>query len=160
MPAHDRYWLALTVMGLLVIVLNMAQGGYSRWRITSIGKLVIRLLLVWMIVAAIATSLIYFAHAAPRFSRLWLGMTLLFSFCVCSGLRVLAQLLLRRLRRRGAARRSVFLIGPGQQLVGVAHGMRASPAEGYSIAGIERLARMPDEQRLERLVQRIESSGA
>src|SRR5690554_4792523 len=158
-PNHDRYWLAMTVMGLLVIVFNMAQGGYSRWRITSITKLVMRLLLVWLIVALIATSLIYFAHAAPRFSRLWMGMTLLFSFCVCAALRVMVQLLLRRLRRRGAARRSVFLIGPGQQLVNVAKGMRSSPAEGYSIAGVER-TRILSEQRLERLIQRIEASGA
>ncbi|MGR2736834.1 undecaprenyl-phosphate glucose phosphotransferase [Billgrantia sp. Q4P2] len=160
MPSHDRYWLAMAIMGLLVIVMNMAQGGYSRWRITRITTMLMRLLLVWLIVAALVTSLIYFAHAAPRYSRLWVGMTLLFSFFVCAGLRVIAQLMLRHLRRRGGARRSVFLVGPGQQLVRVAQGMRASPAEGYSIAGIERMNCMPTDLRLERLVKRVENSGA
>lgn len=160
MPSDDRYWLAMALMGLLVIVLNMAQGGYSRWRITPITTMLMRLLLVWLIVATAVTSLIYFAHAAPRYSRLWVGMTLLFSFLVCGGLRVLAQLLLRRVRRRGGARRSVFLIGPGSQLVRVAKGMRASPAEGYSIAGFERMTRMPTEPRLRRLVKRVEEAGA
>ncbi|MBW6391993.1 undecaprenyl-phosphate glucose phosphotransferase [Billgrantia antri] len=159
-PDHDRYWLAIAVMGLLVIVMNMAQGGYSRWRITRITTLVMRLLFVWLLVAVLVTSLIYFAHAAERYSRLWVGMTLLFSFIVCAGLRVVAQLLLRRVRRRGGARRSVFLVGPGQQLVRVAQGMRASPAEGYSIAGIERMSCSPTEPQLERLVKRVEESGA
>ncbi|NIC04151.1 undecaprenyl-phosphate glucose phosphotransferase [Billgrantia bachuensis] len=160
MPDHDRYWLAMAVMGLLVIVLNMAQGGYSRWRITRISTLLMRLLFVWMVVAAVVTSLIYFAHTAERYSRLWVGMTLLFSFLGCAGLRVLVQLMLRHVRRRGGARRSVFLVGPGRQLVNVAQGMRASPAEGYSIAGVERMSCMPDESYLERLVKRVEDSGA
>lgn len=160
MPNHDRYWLAIALMGLLVIVMNLAQGSYSRWRITRITTLVMRLLFVWMLVAALVTSLIYFAHAAERYSRLWVGMTLLFSFLVCAGLRVVAQLMLRHLRRRGGARRSVFLVGPGQQLVRVAQGMRASPAEGYSIAGIERMSRLPAETHLEWLVKRVEESGA
>ncbi|MCE8014978.1 undecaprenyl-phosphate glucose phosphotransferase [Halomonas sp. MCCC 1A17488] len=159
-PDHDRYWLAMAVMGLLVIVLNMAQGGYSRWRITRITTLLMRLLFVWMVVAAVVTSLIYFAHTAERYSRLWVGMTLLFSFIGCAGLRVAVQLLLRHVRRRGGARRSVFLVGPGPQLVSVAQGMRASPAEGYSIAGIERMSCMPDEIYLERLVKRVVDSGA
>ena len=158
-PDHDRYWLAMAVMGLLVIVLNMAQEGYSRWRITRISTLLMRLLFVWMVVSVVVTSLIYFAHTAERYSRLWVGMTLLFSFIGCAGARVIAQLMLRRVRRRGGARRSVFLVGPGPQLVSVAQGMRASPAEGYSIAGIERMSCMPDETYLERLVKRVEGGG-
>ncbi|SEM13958.1 undecaprenyl-phosphate glucose phosphotransferase [Halomonas daqiaonensis] len=157
---HERFWLAIAIMALLVILLNTLQGAYARWRITRIHTLLAKLMLVWLIVAITAASIIYFAHAAERYSRLWVGYTLVISFVLTGGLRVLAQVLLRRARKRGRARRSVFLVGPGEQLVRVAKGMRAAPAEGYSIAGIERLAGHPEGGFLERMTRRVIESGA
>ncbi|WP_129139177.1 undecaprenyl-phosphate glucose phosphotransferase [Modicisalibacter coralii] len=157
---HDRYVLAIIVMALLVILLNIMQGAYTRWRITRVSTLLGRLCVVWATVAILATSLIFFAHAADRYSRLWVSYTLAISFVMAGGLRLVAQLLLRQARRQGLARRSVFLVGPGQQLVRVARGMRSTPAEGYSIAGIERLSGTLAPERIERLCQRVVHSGA
>ncbi|WFM69799.1 undecaprenyl-phosphate glucose phosphotransferase [Halomonas sp. CKK8] len=157
---HERYNLAIAIMVLLVILLNIMQGAYTRWRITRISTLLGKLLLVWMVVAILAASIIYFAHAADRYSRLWVGFTLLISFAISGGARILAQFLLRQARRRGLARRPVFMIGPGDQLIRVARGMRASPAEGYSIAGVARLSHNPDTSTLQGLSQRISRSGA
>ncbi|MBB3192202.1 undecaprenyl-phosphate glucose phosphotransferase [Halomonas cerina] len=157
---HERYTLAIAIMVLLVILLNIMQGAYARWRLTRISTLLGKLLLVWMVVAILAASIIYFAHAADRYSRLWVGFTLLISFAVSGGARVLAQLLLRQARRRGLARRSVFLIGPGDQLIRVAKGMRASPAEGYSIAGVARLSHKVGPGGFQELSQRVARSGA
>jgi putative colanic acid biosynthesis UDP-glucose lipid carrier transferase len=157
---HERFWLALIIMALLVVLLNTAQRGYSSWRIKRLPSMLARLCLTWFIVAVVATSLIYFAHAADRYSRLWLGYTLVGSFLLAGGARVLAQLLLRRARRQGRARRPVFLVGPGEQLIRVAQGMRKYPAEGYSIAGIERLTSELDEEAIERLSRRVVESDA
>lgn len=157
---HERYTLAIAIMVLLVILLNVMQGAYTRWRLTRVSTLLGKLLLVWMVVVILATSIIYFAHAADRYSRLWVGFTLLISFALSGGARILAQFLLRQARRRGLARRPVFMIGPGDQLIRVARGMRASPAEGYSIAGVARLSDNPDTSTLHGLGQRISRSGA
>ena len=157
---HERYVLAIVIMMLLVILLNLLQRGYVRWRITRISILLGRLLLVWMTVAILAASIIYFAHAADRYSRLWVGYTLLLSFVLSGAARVFAQLFLRQARKRGYSRRSVFMIGPGEQLVKVAKGMRTSAEEGYSIAGVARISGTLDNARLESLHQRIDRSGA
>ncbi|MCE8002208.1 undecaprenyl-phosphate glucose phosphotransferase [Billgrantia ethanolica] len=157
---HERFWLAMIIMSLLVVLLNTMQRGYSSWRIKRLPAMIARLALTWLILAAIATSLIYFAHAAERYSRLWVGFTLVSSFLLAGGGRMLAQLLLRRARRQGRARRPVFLVGPGEQLIRVAEGMRKYPAEGYSIAGVERLAGGLDEETIERLSRRVVESNA
>ncbi len=157
---HERYWLATAIMALLVVLLNVMQGGYARWRITRITSLLLKLCLVWAVVAIIAASLIFFAHAAERFSRLWVGGALLISFGVSASARVAAQLLLRRARRFGLARRSVFLVGPAEQLLQVGKGMRNAPGEGHSIAGVERVSGELTEQDLDRLASRVERSGA
>lgn len=158
---HERYILATALIALMAVLLNSLLGAYTRWRVTRISTLVGRLLMVWLAVGVLATSIIYFAHAAERYSRLWVGTSLLISFVLAGGARVLAQLLLRQARLKGRARRSVFLVGPGPNLVSVAQGMRASPGEGYSIAGVERIStRAASEACLERLARRVEQSGA
>ncbi|MDC8444132.1 hypothetical protein JJO83_15755 [Halomonas aquamarina] len=123
---HERYTLAIAVIALLVVLLNSLLGAYARWRVTRISTLLGRLLVVWLAVAVMATSFIYFAQAAERYSRLWVGSSLLLSFIFSGGVRVAAQLILRKARLKGKARRSVFLVGPGPNLTNVAHGMRAS----------------------------------
>lgn len=157
---HERYILAIAVISLLVLLLNSAFGAYRQWRITSIAIMLMRLLLVWVLVGVVATSIIYFADAAARYSRLWVGGMLAISYLLASGARVMAQVMLRQARLRGRARRAVFLVGPGQQLLKLARGMRASPGEGYSIAGFERLSRLPDEHCLDRVVRRVTETQA
>ncbi|WP_445001091.1 undecaprenyl-phosphate glucose phosphotransferase [Halomonas mongoliensis] len=157
---HERFWLATAVMALLVVLLNVMQRGYTRWRITRISTLLAKLCLVWAVVAIIAASLIYFAHAAERFSRLWVGGALVISFGISASARVAAQIVLRRARRFGRARRSVFLVGPSAQLLQVGKGMRNAPAEGYSIAGVCRMTGEPGAAELDQLARRVVASGA
>lgn len=157
---HERYVLAVATISLFVLLLNSLLGAYSRWRVTRISTLLARLFMVWLVVGILATSIIYFANASERYSRLWLALSLALSFVFAGGVRVLVQLVLRQARLKGRARRSVFLVGPGHHLINVARGMRASPGEGYSIAGVERLSRMPDDTCLEHLARRVTASEA
>lgn len=157
---HERFWLATTIMALLVVLMNLMQGAYARWRITRMSALLAKLCLVWVTVAIIAASLIFFAHAAERFSRLWIGGALLISFGISASARVAAQIVLRRARRFGRARRSVFLVGPPELLLQVGKGMRNAPAEGYSIAGVQRVAGEMTAAELDQLARRVLESGA
>ncbi|WP_375057347.1 undecaprenyl-phosphate glucose phosphotransferase [Zobellella sp. DQSA1] len=157
---HDRYLLAMAVMALLVVLLNSLLGGYSRWRNTRIHTLLIRLALVLLAVAILATSIIYFSHSAERYSRLWIGASLLLSFVFAGGARALAQLGLRQARIKGWSQRSVFLVGPGRNVLKVGKGMRTSPAEGYRLAGVFRFEQKLDEAQLTILANRVEESGA
>ncbi|HDZ49550.1 hypothetical protein LCGC14_0029990 [marine sediment metagenome] len=157
---HDRYWLAMTVMTLLILLINTVQGGYIRWRVSKIPSLLIKLGMVWLIVAIVAASLIYFAHAADGYSRLWVGYTLVISYAIAASVRVFAQLLLKYARKLGKAKRPVFLVGPSTQVIHVGRGMRDAPFEGYCIAGVERLHEKPDALFYERLVRRVIESGA
>ncbi|WP_081193690.1 undecaprenyl-phosphate glucose phosphotransferase [Halomonas sp. BC1] len=158
---HEHYVLALVCMALLVVVANSSTGSYKRWRISSTFYIITKLMLVWLVIGIIVTSIIYFAHAAERYSRLWVGLTLLFSFVLAASARALVQYGLRRIRIRGGARRPVFLVGPAKNVLHVARGMRAASWEGHSIAGVERLPDGSlDQEQLERIAARIGDANA
>ncbi|MCK0714446.1 undecaprenyl-phosphate glucose phosphotransferase [Chromohalobacter sarecensis] len=157
---HDRFLLGMVIIAIFVVMANFLDGAYVRWRTTRLSNILFRLLCVWVIVALLATSIIYLAEASVRYSRLWLGMTLLFSFGISAGFRVLVMLLLKRARALGKNLRGVFLVGPQEHLLNVARGMRQSPAEGFAISGVQRMAEAPDEESLESLARRVEASGA
>ncbi|MGP9799110.1 undecaprenyl-phosphate glucose phosphotransferase [Halomonas sp. 86] len=157
---HERYVLALICIALLVLVINSMSGSYQRWRITPIFQMLARLTFVWGIVAITAASLIYFSHAADRYSRLWIGLTLVISLFLAGGARLLVQLALQHTRLNGGARRPVFLVGPDSNVLNVAQGIRNSSWEGHSIAGVERLRGPLTQEDITCIAQRINGSRA
>ena len=158
---HDRYWLALVIMVLLITFINSSIGAYERWRITRISTLLARQFLVWLAVAVLVASVVYLTKAADRYSRLWVGIALLISFVLSGGVRVAIQLLLRQARLQGRSLRSVFMVGPGHNILHVGRGMREAPEEGYHIAGVLRLgAGYVDDASLINLSRRVAESGA
>ena len=62
----ERFVLAMALLSLLIVVLNSAFGAYQRWRVKKVTTLAFRLLIVWLIVAMLATSIIYFTHTSYR----------------------------------------------------------------------------------------------
>lgn len=156
----ERFIMATALLSLLIVVLNSAFGAYQRWRAKKISTLVFRLFLVWAVAAMLATSMIYFTQSAQRYSRLWVGFSLLLSFFFAGGIRIIIQLFLRYIRIKGLATKSVFLIGPGENITSVGKSMRGSPAEGYVLAGIQRIKSKLTSDELNRLADRITESGA
>ncbi|MEQ5857770.1 undecaprenyl-phosphate glucose phosphotransferase [Halomonas sp. EF61] len=152
---HDRYVLATTVIALLVVIVNSSLGEYNKWKMfkgwTSTGHLI----LVFFVAGVITSSIIFFADASVRYSRLWIGYTLTSSFILILVFRLLIHNVLKKARLQGKVRRSVFLIGPGENLLEVARGMRATPGEGFSIAGVERISSIPENDCLDRISRRI-----
>lgn len=157
---HERYIWAISVMALLVVVFNSASRGYSRWRTTQWQQIIWTLALVWLAVALILATVIFFADAAERYSRLWMGLTLLTSLIFVVFFRVAVFLLLLRFRAQGKNRRHVFLVGPGPNLLKIAHQMRKHREEGFSIAGVHRFSKPPEQKVLDALAQRVAASGA
>ncbi|WP_417615551.1 undecaprenyl-phosphate glucose phosphotransferase [Oceanisphaera sp.] len=160
MQLPERSVLAIALMALLVVVLNSAFGGYRRWRIKRMSTLLFRLLLVWLLVMVLVTSIIYFFHVADRYSRLWVGMALLLSFVMAGGVRIMVQQVLRHSRLKGLATKKVFLVGPGKKVLSVGKGMRNTPEEGHVLAGVARFKVAPDEQELVDIARRVSESGA
>lgn len=156
----ERSILAIALLSLLIVVLNSAFGAYQRWQVKKLTTQMFRLLIVWGVVAMLATSIIYFTHTSYRYSRLWVGLSLLISFFMAAGIRVLIQTFLRYIRIKRLATRSVFLIGPKENIASVGKGMRGSPAEGYVLAGVQRLKNKLCADELNRLAERITESGA
>lgn len=157
---HDRFLLGMVIIAIFVVMANFIDGAYVRWRTTRLSSILFRLIGVWIIVALLATSIIYLAEASVRYSRLWLGMTLLFSLGFAAGFRVLVMLLLKHARLSGKNLRGVFLVGPSQNLLKVARGMRKMPGEGFSIAGVQRVKDTPDPAFYDCLARRVAASGA
>lgn len=157
---HDRFLLGMVIIAIFVVMANFIDGAYVRWRTTRLSNILFRLVVVWVIVSLLATSIIYLAEASVRYSRLWLGMTLLFSLGLAAGFRVLVMLLLKRARLAGKNLRRVFLIGPSQNLLKVARGMRKMPGEGFAIAGVQRVKEASDPVFYECLARRVAASGA
>ncbi|WP_303855749.1 undecaprenyl-phosphate glucose phosphotransferase [Salinicola salarius] len=157
---HDRFLLAMMIMAIFVVMANFIAGAYVRWRTTRLSNILFRLVAVWGIVALMATSIIYLAEASVRYSRLWLGMTLLFSLGLATGFRVLVMLLLKSARLSGKNLRGVFLVGPAPNLLKVARSMRKTPGEGFAISGVQRLKEAPDPAFLSCLARRVQDSGA
>ncbi|MDP5292523.1 undecaprenyl-phosphate glucose phosphotransferase [Oceanimonas sp. CHS3-5] len=157
---RDHYGLATAIMALLVVLINSTLGGYERWRITRLPALLARQLVVWVLVALVAASIIFVTHSAEHYSRQWVGLALLVSFLSAAAGRVAIQLLLRQARRMGRSLRSVFLVGPVRNILQAGHGMRSAPEEGYCIAGIQRLKEKVSEEDLINLARRVAASGA
>lgn len=158
-PVPDRFGLATAVLLLCVLLVNFSTESYSYWRNTSRWRLVLRLLQNWLLAALVIATLIYFADAAKKYSRLWLGMSLLFSFLLAAGARVAASVVLARIRTAGRNRRGVYLIGLPASLLKVARKMRKNPGEGFSIGGVSRASGAPDAASLQEMVEKIRASS-
>ncbi|QEL12852.1 undecaprenyl-phosphate glucose phosphotransferase [Kushneria phosphatilytica] len=157
---QERYLWALSVITLLVLMLNLSMEAYRRWRTRRLSDILFRLMLVWGLVSVAATSIIYFAHVAERYSRLWIILTMAVSFVMAVSVRWLARRTLQSYRLRGRHRRPVFLIGPGTTLLNITRHMRAQQAAGYSISGVHRLSQEHSQADLETIARRVAASNS
>jgi putative colanic acid biosynthesis UDP-glucose lipid carrier transferase len=157
---HERFIVGLLLISVFIVMANFIDDAYVRWRTTRLSTILFRLVGVWVGVTLAAASIIYLAEASVRYSRLWLGMTMLISLVLAGGVRVTIMLVLKYARAHGQNLRGVFLVGPGSNLLNVARSMRQSPGEGFAISGVQRLKGTPDQAFLECLARRVETSEA
>lgn len=155
----DRFVLVTLIIALCIVLVNFSTEAYSRWRTTTLWQQLLGLLHTWALVALLVATLIYFADASQIYSRLWLGMTLLFSFLLAVLARVSAGLLMARYRAGGRNRHQVYLLGPPASLLKVARKMRKNRADGFSIGGVTRVSDSLDPAAMDQVVAKIRQSG-
>lgn len=158
-PMPDHFVLVMLFMALCVVLINFGTESYSKWRTTTLWRLLLNLSRNWLLVALVIATVIFFADASQKYSRLWLGLSLLLSFILAAIARVSASILLARIRSAGRNRRQVYLLGPPATLLKVARKMRKNRAEGFSIGGITRLRPDPSRHEQEALIEKIRNSN-
>lgn len=157
---HERFMIGMFLIAIFAVMANFIDDAYVRWRTTRLSTILFRLIGVWLGVTVVAASIIYLAEASVRYSRLWLGMTMVSSLALAGGFRIAVMLALKYARAKGQNLRGVFLVGPGTNVLNVARSMRESPGEGFAIAGVQRLKDKPDRAFLQCVARRVEASWA
>lgn len=154
----EHHVLTMIILSLLTVVLNSANGGYQRWRIQKVQVLLMRLSMVWILVAAIAVIVIYVSEQGERYSTEWILISLLLSLLLSGGVRVVAQLVIRFGWINSLPNKKVFLVGPSDKVLSMGKRMRNMPEAGFVLGGFERIAGEPTEQDLIRLARRVKKA--
>lgn len=157
---HERYQWAIQVIAIIIILVGVLIDAYGNWRVKRLGRILADQVIIWSVAALASATIIYFIHAAERYSRLWLVLTFLMSFILSALGRVALRTTMGRFRIKGRNRCRVFLIGPGKTLLNVTRHMRREQSAGFSVSGVQRLARTPSVGELEAIARRVEASTA
>ncbi|WP_242540005.1 undecaprenyl-phosphate glucose phosphotransferase [Trinickia mobilis] len=97
---------------ILVLLLFPGFGLYRSWRGQPLSRLAWRVLAAWCTVTLMEVVLIFVAHRADVVSRLWLGLSTILTGGALTSEKILAHLMLRRLRSRGMNQKTVAIVGP------------------------------------------------
>ncbi|WP_110666710.1 undecaprenyl-phosphate glucose phosphotransferase [Salinicola halophilus] len=157
---HERYQWAIQVIAIILILVGVLIDAYGNWRVKRLGRILADQVIIWTMTAVASASIIYFIHAAERYSRLWLALTFVLSFVISALGRVALRTAMGRFRIKGRNRCRVFMIGPGKTLLNVTRHMRREQSAGFSVSGVQRLARTPSPQELESIARRVAASGS
>ena len=112
---HDRYWLAICTIGLLVLFVNAYSGSYRKYHEKSLIGAIFSLFFSWSVAALLSTSIVYFAHVADKFSRLWFVLVIFVGLMECGILRIVFYLLCY-LCPLSLHRRKIYIVGDSQSL--------------------------------------------
>ena len=157
---HERYQWAIQVIAIIIVLVSVLIDAYGNWRIKRLGRILADQVIIWSMTAIASASIIYFIHAAERYSRLWLALTLILSFILAAVGRILIRTVMTRFRVRGRNRCRVFLIGPGNTLLNVTRHMRREQGAGFSVSGVQRLSEEPNTDQLISIERRVLAAGA
>lgn len=131
---HDRYWLAICTIGLLVLFVNAYTGSYRKYHESTIIGIVFSLFFSWGMAAFLSTSIVYFAHVAEKFSRLWFVVIIGSGFLSCSLARgvfyIICNLYPFSLRKK-----RIYLIGNKNSIENICHKFQVNEGMQYELAG-------------------------
>lgn len=133
---EPQYVWGVTVGVLLVAVVLPSMGVYNTWRGRVLSPLLFKLLMGYVIVGLICTSLLFLTGLSESFSRVWLVSTFTVAFLVSVSARAVVYPLLRRYRMLGRNRRHVVLIGDAHSCARAARHLQAEPTAGFDISSI------------------------
>lgn len=132
---HDRYWLAIFTIGSLVLFVNAYGGSYRKYHEKKLLGIAFSLTFAWGMAAFLSTSIIYFAHVADKFSRLWFILVILVGFLGCGLGRVFFHFLCGFFSL-SLHRKRIYLIGDAISLSTVGYKIKNLPTSQYELAGM------------------------
>lgn len=132
----ERYAFFLLVAAVVVAVMFPLFRLYEPQRGASLADETRRLLLAWLMIGALAATILFATKTGDLFSRFWLGGWLLGSIAAATALRVAMRLLLRALRSRGHNLRHVAVVGGGNLGMRIVERLRNASWAGLNVVGI------------------------
>ena len=146
---HDRYWLAICTIALLVLFVNAYTGSYRKYRDKSVIGIIISLIFAWGMAAFLSTSIVYFAHVAEKFSRLWFVMVIMMGFLGCGLGRIVFHLLCGFFPLP-LYKQKVYIIGDDDSLSKMKDNLDTAVGSQYDLMGMTEVVASVslDEQRL------------
>jgi putative colanic acid biosynthesis UDP-glucose lipid carrier transferase len=112
-PMPGQYWLAIVLMILVSQSAFTISGIYKPRRGRSITYELYILVIAWSVATVSLATLAFLTRTGEWYSRLWFGFTIGSSLLGMALVRVLARIVLQRLRAAGRNLRNVVIIGAG-----------------------------------------------
>jgi putative colanic acid biosynthesis UDP-glucose lipid carrier transferase len=131
----ETYLLLLFAAALAIIVAFPLLNLYAPQRGVSFAEELRGLLFAWVVIAAIASALLFATKSGAAFSRVWFAIWLAASFIATAALRVIMRASLRSLRRRGWNQRHIVVAGAGTLGRVLAERLKAAPWAGFNVVG-------------------------
>ena len=128
---------ALAALGAAIMFAFAAELShlYGSWRIYSLGKEAMELLMVCILVGFGMTSIAFLAKASTDFSRVTIVIWGTLSYSILLAERVAARALLRAARKHGRNTRSLAIAGVGPSARNVAQQVNAAEWAGLLVTG-------------------------
>lgn len=132
----ENYSLGIVVGAILVASVIPNFGVYRTWRGRILSPLLFKLMMGYLIVGLLCTSLLYLTGLAEKFSRLWLVLWFFIAFTNSLIVRGLVYPVINYYRLTGRNRRQVILIGDAHSCATAAAHLNAEPTAGFDIGQI------------------------
>lgn len=131
---HDRYWLAICIISFVLLFINAYGGNYRKFHEKKIINVLFMLSISWIIAALISTSIVYFAHVADEFSRLWFILVAFIGYIGCGFCRILFYFL-SFIDFPAINRKKIYIIGNKDSLEKVIKKVKIFSKDHYHIVG-------------------------
>ena len=129
----EQYLLFLAVGALGIAAVFPMFHLYDPQRGAGLAEELRRLLIAWLLLAALVGGTIFATKTGSGFSRVWVSAWLLGGFLSTTLLRISVRLGLRTLRRRGLNQRHIAIVGAGSLGQRVAERLALAPWAGLRV---------------------------
>jgi putative colanic acid biosynthesis UDP-glucose lipid carrier transferase len=129
----NHYWLALTFVFALVLLVFPFFRLYQPYRGTSLWVEIQALFKAWVAGLAIVAVALVLTKTGPLLSRVWMTTWAFSTLAALAGYRILLRVLLRSFRQRGYNLRHIVIVGAGELGRQVAQRLRESAWTGLHV---------------------------
>ena len=112
------------------------KGIYHSWRLEPVRREIVRVILVWLLVACALTFLAFLTKTSATYSRLVILGWFVIAPTLLVFLRIAVRVWLHAIRRQGKNTRTVAFAGAGKQAAQLVEQIAAAPWTGLRMTGI------------------------